>query len=511
MSASPRGTRQRGRSLSFTRAAPLALALLCLGAPAYAQAQTEGKPSESEPALKPLPSVPSRRFEAPTDEARKLLDDLLSRVVNGANSERATDIIDLLDVDESLLPAIRERIDTEAKGADRAAMKELLLSTRRQFRKEAKEQDEEKAGASGEIPDYLTMLLSRPRSDSADWKRLVNVLTLSRMCVRLGTIEAARALIHVYVRFDFLRIDTQLQLKVLDNKALAALIEATRHPAPEVSSWARRRLDFLGKAIPSEAINVGSSEVLADVLRAYGYLKDPDAARLVVSFANSERLLVREAARQSVVSYGEVGNWQLRDAYEQVTGVRPAREWSWERTARELFRQFDRTRLADVYQLFESGSRALEAGDLPAMRQAFDQVVTRNPNFDQADKLAEGYWKYADAMAQKDPQASLVALERVARLTADPARKASAESLRLTIEAKSLAARQLADQSLLRSALELDPKNERAQTLLHGLEAEPLSETTRFVRYLWPAVLGVMSALFTAIVLLKRRRSVDQP
>jgi tetratricopeptide (TPR) repeat protein len=405
-------------------------------------------------------------------------------------------------VDETLTAAIRDRIDSEARSADRAAMKTVLLDVRKQFRKGQKEQEAEEKGAATD--DYLTMLLSYPHTSSSDWKRLVNVLALSRMCVHLGTVEAVRTLIHVYVRFEFLRIDTQLQLKALGDKSLAALIEATHHPAPEVAQWAKRRLDFLGKAIPSEAIAVNSSEVLADVLRAYGYLRDPDAARLVISFANSERLLVREAARQSVASYGEVANWQLRDAYEQVTGERPAREWSWERTARELFRKFDRTRLADVYQLYDAGLTALERGDLPAMRQSFDKVLARSPNFEPVDKLVEGYFKYAESIQQKDPDAALTALARVVRLGTDETLKARAESIRLTIEATRLAARRLADQTLLRAAIELDAQNHAAKTLLKDIEGEPLSETTHFLRYLWPALLGALSLVFSAIVFWRR-------
>src|SRR5690606_27376570 len=103
-------------------------------------------------------------------------------------------------------------------------------------------------------------------------------------CVAIGTVSAVRQLIHVFVRFEFLRIDTQLQLDKLDEKSLAALIETTRHAAPTVAEWAKRRLDFVGKAIPSEAVRVSSSDALADILRAYGRLKDPDAARLVLSF-----------------------------------------------------------------------------------------------------------------------------------------------------------------------------------------------------------------------------------
>ena len=77
---------------------------------------------------------------------------------------------------------------------------------------------------------------------------------------------------------------------------------------------------MLGKGVPSEAVQTENQAVLADVLRAYGRTRNPDAVRIVVSFANSERAQVRDASRQSVALMGEIASWQLRDSYENVVG-----------------------------------------------------------------------------------------------------------------------------------------------------------------------------------------------
>ena len=95
----------------------------------------------------------------------------------------------------------------------------------------------------------------------------------------------------------------------------------------------------------------------------------------MVSFAGTERSQVRDAARQAIALMGETANWQLRDAYENVVGKRPQRDWSWERTARELFGELDRLRSSEVSDLFEAGLKAQSDGDLERMRSAFDQVL----------------------------------------------------------------------------------------------------------------------------------------
>src|SRR5690606_34804257 len=130
------------------------------------------------------------------------------------------------------------------------------------------------------------------------WRHLVHVLAMSRMLRHVNTTTAARSLVHVYVRYgEFLRINTQLELEAMGERSLAALLEARRHPAQKIAQWAERQLDLRGKAIASEALQTDDPEALADILRAFGRIRDPDAARVIISFAQSERAQLRGAAR----------------------------------------------------------------------------------------------------------------------------------------------------------------------------------------------------------------------
>jgi tetratricopeptide (TPR) repeat protein len=330
------------------------------------------------------------------------------------------------------------------------------------------------------------------------------VLALSKMLESIGSVEAVRGLIDVYARFgEFMRITTQNALSRLGDKAMPALIEAERHQAEKIAKWAVRQLDMLGKGIPSEAVQTQDPAVLADVLRAYGRTRNPDAVRIVVSFANSERAQVREASRQSVALMGEVASWQLRDSYENVVGKKPPRDWAWERTARELFTEFDRLRFAQVGKLFEDGQAARNRGDLAAMRESFDKLLAYDPNFEQRAELAAGYVAFAKATQDKSRSDAIAALRRAERL--DPTLK-DATSLRLTLEAEALEEQGIADATLLDRALENDTQNSRARSTLARFErGEPKrSENARLIAA--GAILAT-AALSIAFILLRRPKT----
>ncbi len=455
------------------------------------------------PPLEPLPELPVRQFAEPTAEDNALLEALLARLTSSSDTERQSAVADLEAISESLVPAVYARINREAQGADRAAMKQLLLDIRRAAREEL-----EREQKNGEVrtPDYLEMVVLRARSGSEDWKRLVHVLALSRMCVSIGTVEAVRSLVQVFVRFEFLRIDTQLQLQKLDERALPALLETTRHQAPQVAEWAKRQLDFLGKAIPSEAIRVTSAAVLADTLRAYGYIKDPDAARLVLSFANSERSQVRLAARQAIRGYGQTAIWVLRDGYEQTMGTKPSAQWGWDRVAQELFREYDRNRLSEVYGFYERGSKKLQDDNLEGAVDEFEGLLRRSPDFEPNAEVVAAFLQFAtkDPEGERDWDRVERLLQAVVRL-GSPTQRNEARSLLATVRARRLAARGVADQFLLRQAMELHQDNAQARLLLGELEKPVLSQRTGFQRWLWPSALGGLSVLFVGVLWWTRR------
>ena len=87
----------------------------------------------------------------------------------------------------------------------------------------------------------------------------------------------------------------------------------------------------MGKAIPGEAVQTGDDQLLVEVLLAYGRARELDAVRVVLSFANSDRRQIREAARQrSLLMLGEAGLFALRESYENMMSKKPPDDWGWE-------------------------------------------------------------------------------------------------------------------------------------------------------------------------------------
>ncbi len=457
--------------------------------------------------LPPLPAAPKLGLEPPEKKELSELDARLAELASDDPAVRDGAARELLEVDARLVPAIAFRIDYIADHADKEAMKRLFLELRREA-KESERESEDTARAAGS-GDYLAMVVSRGRPRNKAYADLVSVIGMSRMLSQIGTVEAVRALLTVYVRFgEFLRIHTQRELARLGDKAVPALLEARRHPAEKISRWAARQLDMLGRAVPGEAVRVSDQQVLADVLRAYGRLRDPDAARVVISFANSERAVVRDAARQAIALFGEVGMWQLKDTYESLVGKKPPRDWTWERTARELFATFDRARSLEVSRTFEAGRAAHAKGDLAAMVKAFDRVLAEDPRFEKRAELTAGYLEYANSIFDSQPAAAEVPLLRAERLSDDPAQRSKIQSQLLTLRALRSLEHGVADQALVEQALTLDANNSRAKTLLSELrhpKAKSGAERTRQV------VAGVISviALGSILALLRKRR--DEP
>jgi hypothetical protein len=483
------------------RALGLGLLLVASAVTLGPSAQAEAPPSKpsAEHKLPELPAPPSIELARPAAADLAELDALLGRIVADDAQDREAAVRELLEAKAKQVPAIRFRLGAIADAADKEAMKRLLLKTRRDLLDKKDDDESEKASAG---LDYLARLANKAEPKSEAWRNLASVLALSRMLESVGNVEAVRGLIDVYARFgEFLRITTQNALGRLGDKAVPALIEAQRHPAEKIAKWAVRQLDMLGRGIPSEAVQTQDQAVLADVLRAYGRTRTADAVRIVVSFANSERAQVREASRQSVALMGEVASWQLRDMYEDVVGKKPPRDWAWERTARELFAEFDRLRFAQVGKLFEDGQAARAKGDLSAMRESFDKLLAYDPNFSERTTIAAGYVAFAQATQDKSRADAIAALRRAERL--DPTLK-DAASLRLTLEAEALEEKGVADSTLLERALETDAQNSRAKATQARFErGEPKrSENARYI-----AAAAILTAAIASIAFILLRKS----
>ncbi len=462
------------------------------------------------PAIQALPRYVDPGVPAPDTAGRERLAQLLESLTGRSESERLEGQRRLREeVDGSWLPAAVERFERLASGADKLALKAELEKVRERARSEiARAQAARDTAGEVVTPEYLDMLVRHPERSSAALVPLTQVVALSRCFETVGTLPAARALVSVYVRFgEFLRVDTQLALERLGDRAVAALIEAKAHPVSRISAWAEKQLGALGKATPADAVAVLDVGVRADVLRAYGKIRDTDSARLLISYSSSESAITRTAARQAIAALGEVGLWPLRDAYEKTVGKRASGEWPWDRVARELFAEFDRVRLAEIYALFNQGREAEARSDLKAAGSAFDRVLARDPEFEHRAELAAFYARLAEHHAEADLPDAILALRRAERLSTDSLLRDRAASLRYTLEARTLFERGIVDEVLMRRAAELDPNNERLAALESDVASATRSTRSTWARYAGAIGIAALAALGLGVVLLRHRRA----
>jgi hypothetical protein len=467
--------------------------------------------------VQPLPELEEPELEEATPEQLARLDGFIDQLLAPELEVRSGALARVRQVDASWLPALTQRFEGLARTVNKPALAILLERLRARPREQPDPGERGTKSRASEprrsVPsDYLEAVVAHPDRSSAFLRPLTEVLAYSRMFEAIATLPAARQVLAVYIRFgDFLRVDTELALTRMQDSAIAALIEATAHPAPRIAEWAKKRLDAAGKLVASEAVQVQDPVLRADILRAYGKTRDVETARLLISFAASERALVRLAARQAVNLLGEAGLWQLRDAYEKAVGKRAPGDWSWQRVAEELFAEFDRQRLSELYRLYARGRAARESGDLAAAREAFDQVLAWDPTFERGAQMAPVYLALGEREAESNPEAAGLALRRAERLAPEGPTRHRAQSLRYTLDARALLTRGIVDEVLVQRARELDPKNERAAALEEDLQRRSQGDRTAFHRYLAAATILAMTLIALIVAALKQRRPKIAP
>ena len=212
------------------------------------------------------------------------------------------------------------------------------------------------AKANDKSFDLIEALLAQGKGtgDGREARTALTEACLLRSLGHIGTTPAARQLVLASAdagggfKAELTRIVMQL-----GERAVAALVEGRKDP--DVRVWAGNMLDALGKRLPGDAVQTKDNQVLSDVLRAYGIVKDLDAIPVILSFVNSDRAQVRSAAREALAAYGQDAIWKLRESYAALTG-KPANEgWTARELAKELFDAYDKFRLQEVYALLDDG------------------------------------------------------------------------------------------------------------------------------------------------------------
>ncbi|MBL9026243.1 MAG: hypothetical protein JNL21_28875 [Myxococcales bacterium] len=456
-----------------------------------------------------MPPIKAEPIDA---DAQKELDRILSKLVSEKADIREAARKDLGSVDAKMVGAIGARIEAMRESLDRDRAPRVLEAARKAARDAKKSSKDDDAAED----DWLEFMLAKPQPKEQAWRDVVELLGMVRMLTNIGTTPAVRQIIQLRASFgEMLRLDISRAVAKLKDKAVPALLEAKKHDAVVVQRFAELELDRLGRAIPGEAVGTTDPDVLADVLRAFGYLRDVDAVGVCLSFANHERKKVRLAARQAITGIGEPARWQLRDTYQDLTGDKPDKSVPWDVLAKRIFFLYDRSRVAELSDLAVAGMTAARAGKHADAVVAFDKVLARDPLFDERAKMAPSYFEVGKTIGFDKVDDRLAMLRKAKRL--DPAgpdaKKIDAE-IAFT-EAKALLAEGRPDRSLVQLALELDPDHAGARELAATFEQEIVKQQPT-----WPkrAALGgiaagtaALLALVASLALFRKKRPPTAP
>ncbi len=367
---------------------------------------------------------------------------------------------------------------------------------------------------AGKDPDLVEMLVHERPEPSVT--RALVTLCLMRALVRVGTTPAVRQLLRTafqagaQVRPELLR-----ELKQLDDRATAALIEMRGDPSPEMRAWAKDSLETLGKRTPGDTVQTTSDPILVDVLHAYATVRDVDALPVVLSFVNSDRLPVRAAAREATLAYGADAVSKLRATYAALTGERLADTLDPAAVAQKLFDAYDRYRLRDVYALLDAGFAKERDGDLAGAIADFDNVLARQPILDRGKDMVAAYVAYAESIETADHVRARDYLRKALRLSMDDAGPGSdhIQSEMRFLDGADLMSQGIVDTAPFERALELDPSNVHARAQLNRLRADAMSRRNREGRI--AAAVGTAGLSFLAVGLfalrLHRRRVGSRP
>jgi tetratricopeptide (TPR) repeat protein len=449
----------------------LVLALgLALGTPGTASAEAPAKGAPSVDAKEPQAAPTKDQAGAQSFEE---VDRMIAAAVDttGEPQKKALEALGRLGPDA--IPALTKKLHElrkERQGGVFAAVKLV------------KEANSGKLAPEG--GDLVDGLLKVGRSDGGGYKATLSIALCLRVLAKIGTTPALKPLVHVAAYHDgALRPEVTRVVKALGEKAVPALI-GLRRSDQDLRRWAIVTLEGMGKRVPGDAVQTTNGELLADVLRAYAEVKENDAIGVIISFVNTDRALVRQAARESILVFGQDAVWKLREAYTNLTGKAPGEGWNAEQTAKELFSAYDRARLEEVYVVLDEGLAKQKEGKLDDALAAFDKVLARQPLIDRRVEMVPAYLARAEELVEKNDLPNALAFYRkAARLEGEGARAPKIQADIAFLEGKELQGRGIADTEPFRRALALDPGHPKARAELDRLEAASEASTDHTRRY----------------------------
>ncbi len=416
-------------------AALLALSSAIAGAPAVAQ---QAPPAQEAPV---------------SDDSRYALEAILQRLRAESRESRQEAATQLRRLEPGDVPAIRQRL-LSSLGISHLNVHAAMVRAIRQIT----------GGRENAEYDLLQALLGYP-SRSPDIDVATERVALATALGAIETADSGRALVAFGLAHN--RIFRLASIRVAKNSlklyVVPALIEI-RRPTEDQRMYVRAMREAIRCVTPGQSVQTRDNALLAEILRAWGSVRQQDAMVVIASYVNSDRVQVRDAARWAIAQFGRDALNTLRNVYETFVGEDPNPLWGAERVSRELYAAYDRRKSDEVRAALDAGLAAARDGRNDEMLSRFEWVLARHPLFERRTEMVEPLVRYARQLERTDVARAAVLYRMALRVDPDGARASSIRGAILYLEAERALARGVADPELYRAAVNADPTHTRARS-----------------------------------------------
>jgi tetratricopeptide (TPR) repeat protein len=239
------------------------------------------------------------------------------------------------------------------------------------------------------------------------------------------------------------------------------------HENSKVRRWAARGIRALGMKDPAVAVRIADHHLVAEILLAYANPLDFGALAVIVSSMSSDRMEIRNAARQAIARFGKNAIWPLREAFEEATGKRARRDWNWEQLLEKLNSLHDREREQRADNALDKGIAAFRASDFKSMARHFDRILADYPDYERRSEMGPGYAAMGQNYLSSDKLAlALSAYRRAIRLSPTHSAVSDWRAQLAFITSEQQLSRGVANLQGYKKVLQHNPEHEPAKTII---------------------------------------------
>ena len=274
---------------------------------------------------------------------------------------------------------------------------------------------------------------------------------------------------------------SEADLVKMGEAAVPALIVGAKKSAGEKNQkWCEDVLDEMGKRTAADQVQTKTDDALIAVFHAFLEIHDVDTLGAIIPFVGADRVAIRQAARDTIVAFGDSATSRIRAEYINLGGQLPTNaSISYADLDKAYFQLRDELRLKDTITLFDKGL-ALAKTDLPGGIADLDSAIAREPLLERRAEAAPIYLQYAHNLPPTDREKARAYDEKVVRLAAAGSPEiAQAESELALFDAEDMRAKGIVDRTAFAHAVELDPTNEDAKAALAQIDAERAESDAR--------------------------------